>query len=72
MGEFWSDFGDGFETPFKWVGGKFDKVDKLTDKAADGAGNLVDLIGGNSNALIYIGIAIVAVAILPTILNKTL
>jgi hypothetical protein len=73
---FWSDLGDGFTMPFKWVYNQADKrfnqIDKIADKAASGADNLLDILGGNSNFLVYAGIAIVAVLILPTVLNKVL
>jgi hypothetical protein len=69
---FWDDFGDGFEAPFKWGYNKLDKADKAADKALDAGNNVLDLLSGNSNTLVYIGIGIVAVAVLPTILNKVL
>lgn len=69
---FWNDFADGFEKPFKWAYGKLDKADKLVDKAADGAGNLVDLLGGNANILLYVGIGVLAVVVLPVVLEKIL
>ena len=73
---FWDDFAEGLQMPFKWAEKKFDKADKLVDKVADSAGNaaggLADLLGGNSNILLYIGIAVVAVVVLPTVLNKVL
>ena len=69
---FLDDVGDQFSKPFKWIDSKFDKVDNVANKALGAGGNVLDLLGGNSNTLVYIGIGIVAVAVLPTILNKVL
>lgn len=76
MGGFWDDFETGFETPFKWTYDKFNKADSVADRALDGAGNLAtgltDLLSGNSNILLYVVIGVVAVAVLPTVLEKAL
>lgn len=73
---FGSDFLDGFEMPFKYVYNKFDKADKVADKVLDAgasaAGGLADLLSGNSSILLYLGIGIVVVTVLPTVLNKVL
>ena len=63
---------NGLQRPFRWAIGKLDKVDKIADKAADGASNLVDLLAGTGNILLYIGIGIAAVVILPIVLEKVL
>lgn len=47
-------------------------IDKTVGAAGDTLGGIGDLLSGKSNTLVYIGIGIVAVAILPTILNKVL
>ena len=76
IGDFFKDVGSGMGMVFKPIYDKgaslWNKGDKLLDKATDGAGNLLDLIGGNSNTLVYIGIGIVVVAVLPVILSKVL
>jgi hypothetical protein len=76
VGDFFKDVGTGMGMVFKPIYDKgvglFNKGDKLLDKATDGAGNILDLFAGNSNVLIYIGIGIVAVAVLPVILSKVL
>lgn len=69
---FWDDFADGIEKPFKWGYNKLDKADKAADKVLDAGNNVLDILNGNSNTLVYIGIGIVAVVVLPTILNKVL
>ncbi len=70
----WDDFGTGFVDGFtaipKWAYHKGEKIDKGADKVLDGANNLLDLFTGNSNVLIYIGIGIVAIAIVPTLIEK--
>jgi hypothetical protein len=76
MGSFWDDLGDGIQMPFKWAYGKFDKVDHASDKIMDAgtnaAGGLADLLSGNSNILVYAGVALVAVIVLPKVLDKVL
>ena len=47
-------------------------ADKAVSAAGDTLGGIGDLFAGKSNTLVYIGIGIVAVAVLPTILNKVL
>ena len=73
---FLEDFGDGFAAPFKWAYHKVEKIDKMTDNLADAgigaAGGLADLLSGNSNILIYIGVGIVGVVVLPVLLEKLL
>ena len=66
------DFGEGFKMPFEWAYNKAAKLDKGADKVLDGASNLLDIFTGNSNILIYLGIGIVAVAVLPTLIEKFL
>ena len=76
MGGFFNDFADGFSMPFKWGYEKLKKVDKVADKSLDGAGSIAegisDILSGNSNVLIYLGIGVVAVVALPKILDKVL
>ena len=73
---FWDDFKDGFAKPFEWAYHKLDKVDKASDKVMDASTNaasgLADLLGGNSNILVYAGVALVAVIVLPKVLDKVL
>jgi len=73
---FWNDFGDGFSKPFKWAYGKFEKSDKAADKVLDAGTNAADglanLFGGNSNILVYLGIGLVAVIVLPKVIDKVL
>ncbi|MDR3543856.1 MAG: hypothetical protein P4L69_23310 [Desulfosporosinus sp.] len=73
---FLEDFGEGFITPFKWsydqVAKRFDQADKLTDKVVGGAGNVLDILGGNFNILVYAGIGLVAVILLPKILDRVI
>jgi len=73
---FLGDVGDGFTMPFKWGYEKLKKVDKVADKSLDGAGSIAegisDILSGNSNVLIYLGIGVVAVVALPKILDKVL
>ena len=66
------DFGEGFKMPLEWAYNKAAKLDKGADKVLDGASNLLDIFTGNSNILIYLGIGIVAVAVLPTLIEKFL
>jgi hypothetical protein len=67
---------DGFTKPFRWAYNKFDKVDRASDKVMDAgtnaAGGLADLLSGNSNILVYAGVALVAVIVLPKVLDKVL
>ena len=76
MANFWDDLGDGVQMPFKWAYGKLDKADRASDKIIDAgtnaAGGLADLLGGNSNILVYAGVALLAVIVLPKVLDKVL
>ena len=69
--------------PLSWVADKFRKVDHVADSVLTGAGNAADaasglltslnsLLSGNSNILLYAGIGIVAIVIVPIILQKFL
>ena len=74
MGNFWDDFGDGFKKPFVWgydqANKRLNQVDKLADGAEKGAENLLNLVGGNSNLLVYAAIAVVGVIVVTTVLPK--
>ena len=61
----------------------FDKASGAAGKVADAAGNVAsgagnianglgDLLSGNSNILMYIGLGIVGVVVLPVLLDKLL
>jgi len=61
----------------------FDKATGVAGKVVDAAGNVAtgagniaeglgNLLSGNSNILMYIGLGIVAVVVLPVILEKVL
>ena len=77
---FWNDFGDGFTMPFKWAGEKLKKIDKVADKSLDGAGSIAegisDLLSGNSNMLMYLGLGIVAIGtayvVIPKLVDKVI
>ncbi len=69
--------------PMSWVANKFKKADRVADAVLDGAGNVADAAGGlagglnnlfsgNSNFLLYAGIGIAAIVIVPILLNKFL
>jgi len=73
---FFEDFADGFKKPwvaaYNQVDKRLNQADKLADKATDGASNLLDLLGGNSNILVYAGIAIVGLIVVTTVLPKVI
>jgi hypothetical protein len=80
---FWNDLGDGFKRPFEWAYHKFERVDRTADHAADTADRVVDgagkaaqglgdLLSGNSNILMYAGLGIVAVVVLPKLIDRIL
>lgn len=69
--------------PMSWVADKFKKVDHVADSVLTGAGNAADAAGGllgglnslfsgNSNILLYVGIGIAAIVIVPIVLQKVL
>ena len=62
--------------PFVWAYDKASKLDHTADTILDrgtaAASNLLDLIGGNGNVLIYLGIGLVAVIVLPKLLDMVL
>ena len=80
MGGFFNDFADGFSMPFKWGYEKLKKVDKVADKSLDGAGSIAegisDLLSGNSNMLMYLGLGIVAIGtafvVIPKLVDKVI
>lgn len=80
---FWDDFKDGFSKPYVWVYNKFQKADRTADRVADTADRVVDnagkaadglgnLLSGNSSILMYLGIGIVAVVVLPKLIDRVL
>lgn len=69
--------------PMSWVADKFRRVDHVADSVLNGAGNAADaasgllgglsnLLSGNSNFLLYAGIGIAAIVIVPIVLQKVL
>ena len=80
FGGFMSDFAEGFSMPFKWGYEKLKKVDKVADKSLDSAGSvaegLSDLLSGNSNILLYLGLGVVAVGtafiVIPKLVDKVI
>ena len=64
--------------PFVWAYDKASKLDHtaesdtILDRGTAAASNLLDLIGGNGNVLIYLGIGLVAVIVLPKLLDMVL
>jgi len=83
MGGF-DDFLTGFKQPFEFVYdhgvkpglGLLDKATGTAGKLLDAGGNVAtglgDLLSGNSNILLYIGLGIVGVVVLPVLLDKFL
>ena len=81
---FFDDFAEGFQKPFVWTWDHVgSKVLKIGEKSLDAAGNLASgaagaaeglasLLSGNSNILLYAGLGIVAVVVLPIVLQKVL
>ena len=77
---FWGDFAEGFQMPFKWGYEKLKKADKVVDKSLDGAGSIAeglsDILSGNSNILLYLGLGIVAVGtafiVIPKLVDKVI
>ncbi len=80
---FFNDFGDNFIKPWKWAADKFKKADRTVDHAADTADRVVDgagkaaqglgdLLSGNSSILMYLGIGLVAVVVLPKLIDRVL
>ena len=81
---FFDDFATGFKMPFEWSWDHIgERVVNIADKSLDAAGNLASgaagaanglasLLSGNSNILLYAGLGIVAVVVLPVILQKVL
>jgi hypothetical protein len=80
MGGFWNDFADGFSMPFKWGYEKLKKADKVVDKSLDGAGSIAEgisnILSGNSNILLYLGLGVVAVGtafiVIPKLVDKVI
>jgi hypothetical protein len=79
----WNDFKDGFSKPYVWAYHKFERVDRTADHVADTADRVVDgagkaaqglgdLLSGNSNLLVYAGLGIVAVVVLPKLIDRVL
>ena len=69
--------------PMSWVADKFRRVDHVADSVLTGAGNAADaasgllggltnLLSGNSNFILYAGIGIAAIVIVPIVLKKVL
>lgn len=80
---FWNDVGYGFGLPFVWIYNKVKKVDHMVDNAMDStshvvssvgsiAGGIGDVLSGRSNMLLYIGLGLLAVVVVPVILEKVL
>ena len=66
--------------PFKWGYNKLKKADKVVDKSLDGAGSiaegLADILSGNSNILLYLGLGVVAIGtafiVIPKLVDKVI
>jgi hypothetical protein len=80
---FWQDFATGFQMPFEWGYNKLSRIDGVANNAINAAGNVVqaggnlagglgDLLAGNSNILLYLGIGVVTIVVLPVLLDKLL
>ena len=69
-----SDFAEGFEKPWKWAWDKLEKTDRIADKTLDGAGNIAEGLANlfNGNTLLYIGLAVVGIVVIPIVLQKVL
>ena len=76
----WGDFADGY-TDFYNAGIKpavnafeknYNRLDNIAEAATGAATNILDFFGGKSNFLIYLGIGIVAIVVVPKILEKAI
>jgi hypothetical protein len=47
-------------------------VDKLTEAGIGAGTNVLDFLGGKSNFLVYAGVVVIAVVILPKLIEKVL
>jgi len=69
---FLEDFGDGFSRPFVWGYNQVEKrvtqADTISDKLVGAGGNVLDILGGNSNILVYGGILVVGLFVLNKVL----
>jgi hypothetical protein len=83
MGAWYDDVWEGFQKPFKFAYNQGERVVGLGDKILDAAGHaatglggaiegLGSLLSGNSNILLYLGLGIVGVIVLPKVLEKVL
>lgn len=74
MSDFWSQFGQGFSKPFVGIYNLGDKAFSASENIIDGvgsaAGALDDILSGKSNFLIYAGCALVAVIVLPKLIDR--
>lgn len=63
---FMEDFGSGFIKPYEWAYHKIEKVDRVADKALDGAGNLVEGLADllNGNTLLIMGAVTIGLIVL--------
>ena len=84
MGSLWDDFGDDVTVAYNdgikpaatgaynLAKNNFNRLNGVADAAAGAATNLLDFLGGNSNILVYLGIGLVAVIVLPELIEKAI
>lgn len=74
---------DIIDKPFVWIGNKLVKADHMVDNVLDGTANVIgaagsaagaldDILAGRSHILLYAGIGLVTIIVLPIVLNKVL
>ena len=80
MGGFWDDVSDGYQyaynngvkPAYNLVKKNYNRLDNVADAANGAATNLLDILGGNSNVLVYLAIGIVAIVVVPKLIEKAL
>jgi hypothetical protein len=75
--------GDGLKAGGTYVWNRLQRINSINDHLADAAdktvtaatdvvGNVTDLLSGKSNILLYVGIGVLAIVVLPVVLQKVL
>jgi hypothetical protein len=75
--------GDGLKAAGGYLWNRLKRIDRINDKLGDAAENTVsaaagavdtlgNILSGKSNILLYIGLGVIAVVVLPVVLQKVL
>lgn len=70
--DYMSAYNSGIKPAYDIARHNYDRINGIADAATGAADNLLDMLGGKSNVLVYLGIGLVAVIVLPKLIEKAI